>query len=155
MEVYIFGAILVVWLSTVSFLLFRYISHYNKFLGKGNRGELKALLEDIIKRVEKGEKERGEIREDIGGIVSDGRYHIQKVGLLRYNPFSDTGGDQSFVLALMNQEDTGVVLTSLHSRGTTRWYAKEIKKGEGVLYRLSVEEKKAVSNAKGVPGRKK
>jgi hypothetical protein len=76
------------------------------------------------------------------------QFHIQKIGLLRFNPFKDTGGDQSFILALLDAKDTGVVITALYSRSGTRWYAKKVLKGRGSEHELSDEEKKALHIAK-------
>ena len=54
---------------------------------------------------------------------------VQHVGLVRYNPFQETGGDQSFALALLDKRGDGVVVSSLHSRSVTRFYAKPVKGG--------------------------
>jgi len=143
------------WLIVVSFLLFKYARHYNKFLGGGKKGELSLVLEDILKKVKLGEKEREELAGQIGDLDIDGKSHIQKVGLIRYNPFSDTGGNQSFVLALLDEEDTGVIISSLHTRGTTRWYAKTLIKGKPERHDLSQEEKQAVEMARKKRRRKK
>ena len=74
--------------------------------------------------------------------------NIQKIGLLRFNPFKDTGGDQSFVLALLDNNDTGIVISALYSRLGTRWYAKKVAEGKGLEHELSDEEKKAISEAR-------
>jgi hypothetical protein len=74
--------------------------------------------------------------------------HIQKIGFVRFNPFPQTGGDQSFCLSLLDETDTGFVLSSLHSRDLTRFYAKTIKNGKADGYQLSKEERKAIQNAK-------
>jgi hypothetical protein len=73
---------------------------------------------------------------------------VQHVGLVRFNPFQETGGDQSFSLALLDGRGDGVVISSLHSRAGTRFYAKPIKSGTGQLS-LSEEEVKAVQKALG------
>ncbi len=52
--------------------------------------------------------------------------HFQKSGFVRFNPFSDTGGDQSFSFCLLDHQNNGIVITSLHSRNTTRLYAKQV-----------------------------
>ena len=57
------------------------------------------------------------------------RVSVQKVGFLRFNPFQDTGGDNSFTIALLDGENTGVIFSSLYMREGTRLYAKEIKNG--------------------------
>ena len=81
-------------------------------------------------------------------IQKEGLLHIQKIGLVRFNPFKDTGGDQSFILSLTDGNDTGVIISGLYSRSGTRWYAKKIVKGKSVEHELSDEEKKALSQAK-------
>src|SRR3989344_4779001 len=72
---------------------------------------------------------------------------IRKVGLVRYNPFSDTGGDQSFALALLNDKNDGVVISSLYGREMNRIYAKPIQ-GGGSQYQLTEEERTAIQDAK-------
>lgn len=67
-----------------------------------------------------------------------------KIGLTRFNPFEDLGGNQSFILCLLDQNNSGVIITSLHNRDLTRIYAKPIKIGEGDNFTLSKEEKSAV-----------
>ena len=67
-----------------------------------------------------------------------------KINVLRYNPFEDIGGDQSFILTILNQDNSGVIVSSLHNRDLTRVYAKPIKNGEGDNITLSKEEKLAI-----------
>jgi len=76
------------------------------------------------------------------------RSHIQRVGFLRFNPFRETGGDQSFALALADLEGNGVVLSSLHSRDVTRVYGKALAGWESA-YPLTTEEQQAIDRAKG------
>lgn len=72
---------------------------------------------------------------------------ITKFAILRFNPFNDLGGDQSFVLALLDKSNSGVIITSLHSRSQTRVYAKGIKNGTSPGLSLSKEEKAAINKA--------
>lgn len=75
----------------------------------------------------------------------------QKISIVRFNPFGDTGGDQSFTLAVLDSHDSGYVLTSIHGREGTRVYVKPVDYGES-KYTLSVEEQQALSQAaKRVP----
>lgn len=76
-----------------------------------------------------------------------GRRHIQRLGFLRFNPFRDAGGDQSFTLALTDQEGNGFVMSSLHSRDVTRVYGKPLVRWDSV-YPLTDEEKQAIEKAK-------
>ena len=67
-----------------------------------------------------------------------------KITVTRFNPFEDVGGDQSFILSILDTNNSGAIITSLHSRDFTRIYAKPIKNGEGDNITLSKEEKLAV-----------
>jgi hypothetical protein len=69
---------------------------------------------------------------------------ISKVGLTRFNPFDGLGGDQSFIITLLDKQDSGIILTSLHNRDFTRVYAKTIKDGQPQNTTLSKEEKNAI-----------
>lgn len=80
---------------------------------------------------------------------------LQKISMVRFNPFGDVGGDQSFSLAMLDGHDSGLLLTSIHGRGGTRVYAKPIDLGKS-KYSLSTEEKKALLQAtKRIPQRLK
>ena len=69
---------------------------------------------------------------------------IQHVGVVRFNPFKDMGGDQSFSIALLNAHKDGLVISSLFTESGVRIYAKSIKNGES-KYQLSEEEKQAIA----------
>jgi hypothetical protein len=68
---------------------------------------------------------------------------ISRIGLIRFDAFADTGGAQSFALALVDDDGDGIVLTSLHSRPTTRVYVKAIRRGVADAP-LSAEETRAL-----------
>lgn len=74
------------------------------------------------------------------------RRALQKVGVVRFNPFQDSGGDQSFAIALLDQGGTGVVVSSLHGRAETRIYAKQVANGRS-KQSLSDEEQQAIRAA--------
>jgi hypothetical protein len=82
----------------------------------------------------------------IRAMEGTARHAVQRVGLVRYNPFEDTGGNQSFALALLDADANGVVLTSLHSRHATRVYLRTIVAGHCDAA-LSAEEAEALRQA--------
>jgi hypothetical protein len=88
------------------------------------------------------------LQQKVGGMDVLLTRSVQHVGLVRYNPFQDTGGDQSFALALLDKRGDGVVVSSLHSRTMTRFYAKPIKSGASTTS-LSEEEVQALQQALG------
>jgi hypothetical protein len=74
------------------------------------------------------------------------RRALQRVGVVRFNPFQDSGGDQSFAIALLDQGGSGVVLSSLHGRAETRIFAKLVTNGRST-HSLSDEEQQAIREA--------
>lgn len=141
-------ALLVVWSSLLTVFFWSLSAHYNNLVRVTNKRTLQAVLDTLLAEVVTTKKDIEMLREQCATIVEEGRFHTQKIGLLRFNPFKDTGGDQSFILALLDGNDTGVVISGLYSRSGTRWYAKKVQKGVGLEHELSEEEKKAVKEAK-------
>lgn len=136
------------WLGGLTLFLFKTVSHYKKLTAGIDKKDLKSILEKILKDLGENSEKIGKIFKTIEKVEKDNLKNIQKVGLIRFNPFADTGGNQSFSLALLDGEDNGLVISSLHSREVTRIYAKPIKGGKGVGYQLSTEEMEAIKNAK-------
>ena len=73
--------------------------------------------------------------------------NIHKIGLVRFNPFRDYSGNQSFALALLNTNSDGIIISSIHTREGTRIFTKEIQKGLPINNELTQEEKEAITNA--------
>ena len=139
--------VLVIWLLGLSFFLFRTTRRYSRLIKNAKGQDLKAVLEEILTKVDDSQRRIAELVLRCEKIENDGKIHVQKVGLLRFNPFKDTGGNQSFVLAVLDACDSGIVITNLHARGTSRWYAKSVKEGKGIEHELSTEEKEAIKIA--------
>lgn len=138
---------LLFWLLVLTILYVRLQSRLRKVLKSSKKDTILDILNDILSSEDKLEKRLGEVNKEVEGLISDSRFYIQKIGLIRFNPFNDTGGDQSFILALVNQEDSGVVISGLHTRNGTRWYAKKVEHGKGVEHELSEDEVKAIKSA--------
>lgn len=105
------------------------------------------MIDDVMGKEKNLEKDIDLINKKYDKLEQEGMLHIQKIGLLRFNPFKDTGGDQSFIMTLLDAHDTGVVISSLHTRSGTRWYAKRVVKGKGMEHDLSDDEKKALQES--------
>jgi len=88
-----------------------------------------------------------EIQKNLDQLSSQTKNSVSNIGLVRFNPFDDMGGDQSFALALLDQHKSGVIITSLHTRENTRIFAKPVKNGEGQSISLSKDEKLAIVKA--------
>lgn len=138
-------SIIILWVGVLTIFVWKALSHYNK-LGKGLKEKnFKLVIENLLNDATASKKEIGYLKLYCDKIQKEGLLHIQKIGLVRFNPFKDTGGDQSFILSLMDGNDTGVIISGLYARSGTRWYAKRVVKGKSVEHGLSDEEKKALN----------
>ena len=115
-------------------------------LTRGEDGDLGDVLGAHLERVYELGREVDRLGTRTGRLEAVAPRALQRVGLVRFNPFDDTGGNQSFALALLDAEGNGWVLSSLHARTGTRIYAKTIRAGrsEGAL---SEEETAAIKQA--------
>ncbi|PJE68687.1 hypothetical protein COU96_03125 [Candidatus Shapirobacteria bacterium CG10_big_fil_rev_8_21_14_0_10_38_14] len=147
---FIFFGLFLIWLIILSILFYRLAAHYQKLTKGITKKDLKSVLESLLKGFDEESKKVEELAKKTEKLKRDGLSHIQKIGLVRFNPFAETGGDQSFSLAALDEKDSGFVISSLHSREATRLYAKAVKSGKPVGYDLSSEEKQAIKGAKKV-----
>jgi len=108
-------------------------------------------FEEILSQFKNLEKNFEEISQELENLKKESKFSVQKLGIVRYNPFSEVGSDQSFSIALLDGNNNGVVITSLYSREGNRVYGKPIKNGSSV-YSLSKEEKQAIEQAKSPEG---
>lgn len=139
---------LVVWLGIISVLLIRLISHYNKLSRGVTHVGLMDALEGIFGSVRNLQGRVSELEHQAKVLTVDGDLHVQKIGIVRFNPFADTGGAQSFSIALLDAQSSGIVMTSLYARAGNRWYVKEVLKGKGKDLALSKEEESVIEKAK-------
>lgn len=140
-------AVIFSWLGIVSFLIWRQNKFLKSLFPKSGERDIRKKFEEIIKDVEGFKGEILGLRQKVADCQKEGLEHTQRVSLLRFNPYNDTGGDQSFIVCLLNSEGSGIVLTSLHARSGTRVFGKEIKSGKGLRYELSKEEKMVIKKA--------
>jgi hypothetical protein len=116
-------------------------------LTRGSDGaDLGAVLDAHLDKVYAVARELDDLAARSAILEAIGRRSIQRVGLVRFNPFEDTGGNQSFAIALTDATGSGLIVSSLHSRTGTRVYAKAVIEGrsEGAL---SAEETEALRTA--------
>ena len=77
----------------------------------GKKESILELLTSVLETEKNLSKDLKELDHKVEGLIFDSQLYIQKIGLVRFNPFNDTGGDQSFILALIDAEDSGVVVS--------------------------------------------
>lgn len=107
-------------------------------------------LEDVFVLLRKEMMEARRTMQDVDARIREARERlrgsVQNVGIVRFNPFRDAGGDQSFCIALLDEGQNGVVISSLYSRDGVRVYGKPIQAGTST-YTLSQEEQQVIAKA--------
>ncbi len=138
---------IILWLFGLTVVFYWIFVHYKK-LGRGVKsGNLVKVIDGLVDIEKSNIKAIDEVKTAIATIEKDSLKHIQKLGLVRFNPFNETGGDQSFSLCLLDNKENGFMISCLHTRDRTRVYAKPISAGKSE-YDFSKEEKKALDLAK-------
>ena len=113
---------------------------------KNENKDLEALLRTLVEKSEAQEQDIQKVFRKILKLEKTSQISFQKVGIVRYNPFKDVGGDQSFSIALLDAQNSGFIITSLYMREEVRIFTKPIIQ-EKSQYSLSEEEQKAIEKA--------
>lgn len=106
-------------------------------------GDLESALADYHKKVQAVDHKLDDLTKLHENLQEKAALASQKIAVVRFNPFGDTGGDQSFALAVLDDHNSGYILTSIHGRTGTRVYVKPIDFGKS-KYNLSTEEQQAL-----------
>ncbi len=138
----ILGAVVAAVLFGLVAVLFR---RWNAVFGREPRTASSALGE-VVQRLLAIERELETNQPRLEALEAVARISVQKVGFKRFNPFDNTGGDQSFAAALLDGKNDGIVISSLYTREGVRVYAKEIKAGAS-KHPLSAEERAVLAQA--------
>lgn len=137
-------------ISLIFFLQNRKNNQKLELLFRGKKGkDLEKIILDNNDKIEHFDKEIQELFDISNQINLLAGKGISKFSVMRFNPFKDLGGDQSFVTAFLDSKDDGLVISSMHTREGTRVYAKPVVRGgDSEKYKLTDEEKKAIEMAK-------
>jgi hypothetical protein len=119
-----------------------------KTLSQGKSGSsLESILLENNTLLRENQKKLHDQEQEIQKIQKDSLKNVQNIGVIRFNPFKETGGSQSFALALTNKENSGVVISSLYSRDRINVFAKPIIQGVSE-YTLTKEEQEAITKSR-------
>lgn len=130
----------------------------DKFLKPSQNHNIEAMLVeylDSVKQIDANQNSimkqvdanHNTVMERVNDINSRLLNCVQKVGIIRYNPFDDVGGDLCYAIAMLDEKNNGIVLNSIYSRDGCYTYAKPIINGDCQKYKLAKEEKDAIKNA--------
>jgi len=115
-------------------------------LSAGRKQKEPRNLKEVLNHLRKLEKNYEEIARELAELKKKNQKDLQKIGMVRFNPFKEIGGDQSFSIAVLDAHNNGFVITSHYGRESNRVYAKSIENGQS-KYQLSKEETEAIRKA--------
>lgn len=138
---------LAIWLGFLSLLVWQQNKFLRSLFPKSGERDIRKKFEEIIKVVADFKGELSDLRSGVAGLQKQGLQHIQRVELLRFNPYNDTGGNISFTACFLDEGGSGIVITSLHARSGTRVFGKEVLFGKSKKYQLSKEEELVIKKA--------
>lgn len=139
-------AVALIWAVGITIWLFILFRSLSRITAGTKKERLDEILEQLLSDFRKEHQSHKVIQDELAEIKNQLPSHLRKIGLVRFNPFVGTGGNQSFSLAILDGQDTGLVITSLHSREGTRLYTKSVKGGKSDG-ELSNEEQRALKTA--------
>jgi hypothetical protein len=142
----IISIITLVWLAALTgFIAWIYFGFKNLLKDSKDKNFIKTF-KNIQEVQEQNIKDILNLNLDLNNFKKVSKLNIQKVGLTKYNPFDETGGDHSFSLVLLDGNKNGIIITSLHTRERTRLYLKDVVEGSSKI-ELSKDESKALNLA--------
>jgi len=138
--------VLSIWVITLQVRLNRMIRHYNRVISDSEDGTLQDALNRYVDRLDETTSQVEELEQLCHATETSVHRAIQRIGIVRFNPFADTGSDQSFAVALLDLNGTGIIFSSLFSRASTRIFAKPVVDGKSTHF-LTDEEREAIDQA--------
>lgn len=146
--IYVLLGILLIWLFILTLVLIRTRNHYLYLVKRTDKRTVEDILNKLLRDNNVIQKEIEEIKKELNFMKEKSSLYYQKIGFLRFNPFDRIGGDQSFIIALLNKEDSGIIITFLYTRDGMRIYSKLLDKGISKNVELSEEEKEVIKKAR-------
>jgi hypothetical protein len=134
----------------IAFWLLTFEMRLRKFFRGKDGKNLESVITKLIRELELLNKKNKEMDDNLKIIEAKIRRSVQHIGVVRFNPFGDVGGDQSFTLALLDEEKNGAVVSSFYGREMNRVYVKPVQNGNS-RHQLSKEEKEAIKLAISQP----
>lgn len=135
------------WLALLTFIVVKLRNHYRKLTKRSGVHSIDTLLDIILNEAEKGKNKQMMLEKKITELQLASHHTYRKIGMIQFHALGKTEGEKSFVVALLNELNTGLVLNFMYITEGVRVYAKKVKEGKGEGYELSAEEQEAIRSA--------
>ncbi|MFD0590215.1 DUF4446 family protein [Paenibacillus sp. GCM10027627] len=139
--------VLLIWMAVIGSRLKKLRKQYVAVMGDTGVTNVEDVVVDLKNQLQAQKEQTESLKQQLAAVQATLPHMKSKIGIHRFNAFSDGGSDLSFSIAIMNDHKDGAVFSGLHSRESTYVYAKPVEKGESP-YPLTPEERKAIAEAK-------
>jgi hypothetical protein len=135
------------WLAFITFIVLKLRSHYRNLTKRAGTHSIDGVLDSLLKQAEKGENKAEGLEKKIQELVVASSHMYRKIGITQFHALGKTEGEKSFVIALLNNLQCGIVLDFMYIPGGVRVYVKRVKDGKGETLELTQEELDAIKKA--------
>ncbi|OGK11812.1 hypothetical protein A2954_05145 [Candidatus Roizmanbacteria bacterium RIFCSPLOWO2_01_FULL_37_12] len=147
MVIYVVFGLFFIWLIFVTRVLYKIRNHYYNLISRSKKQSIDEILEYLLANDKKHSFAIEKNTKALNEVIERSQMPLQKIGIVRFNPFDRAGGEQSFVIALLNNHNNGLVINFIYTREGMRTFIKKVKEGKGEKYELSDEEQEAVKKS--------
>ncbi len=140
-------AFIAAWLIMLSYVIRQIRKSQTQLFHSSRKQTIEEILNQIIKDQTTHTQQWQQLNDQLHQIQVKSQTHLQKIGIVHFNPFGRVGSEQSFVIAVLDELCNGLVMNFIYTHDGVRVYTKKIKLGKGLEYDLSEEEKKAIAQA--------
>lgn len=144
MEMYIILGVFLIWLSVITYAVFKIHKHYANLTSHTNKKKLDEALDEVLSHDKLQEIHIENMQKSIEEIKDEVQHHLRTIGIKYFNPFGKTTSENSFILALLDNKKTGLLLNFIYTHDGLRIYPKKIKDGKGDEYVLSADEEEVI-----------
>ncbi len=143
----IINIILFIMLIILAIVILKMHKRIKKFLPQHEKINIEEMLVEYNINALNSIKSQEDILKKIDDLKETLKFAIQKVGFVRYNPFTEVGGDLCYAIAFLDANNNGIIINSIYARENCYSYAKDIIDGKSPNHKLSMEEEKALKMA--------
>ncbi len=135
------------WLALLTFIVLKLRTHYHRLTKRAGIHSIESILDSLLKEAEKAENKTEHLEKKIHELQIASVHMYRKIGIVQFHALGKTEGEKSFVIALLNDLQSGIVLDFMYIPDGVRVYTKRVKEGKGETLELTHEEMEAIRKA--------
>lgn len=135
------------WLALLTFVVLKLRSHYRRLTKRTGIHSIDGILDSLLREAEKSENKTDHLEKRLNELQIASTHMYRKIGIVYFHALGKTEGEKSFVIALLNNLHSGVVINFMYIPDGVRVYTKKIKEGKGESLELTQEEIEAIKKA--------